>query len=373
MRYAHTLAFLRCQDQAGCLVALPICQRRITTFEEADPFHLGMYVATWLPCHKHAQESSPGRAVRLTQEALAVVPEHLASASLSEVFLLRHTDRPKPRKEGLASLRIWRPLEDSPHFDLSVDCIEGLTTPGFSVSPLNVVLQRDIMILQTTLMHQTFPSSEDSVPSFKHTVELQTTFSKWHDKERLWARWETAVRFSVINHFYFLQSPLTDSDDPLPNGLPPASPYPMRITPSGLPIFYRKAPEIVQASRFDELSIRTREVAEASFAIPADQHWDKEDHPSGHFASSSSVEIGTSTSPMKSVSCFTSKSLTRTPQPGPLLLTASPRTLTRTRTRMTTSMYTFSTTCSLQLSRTTCAPTLRLTYLPSTNPTTYSP
>lgn len=33
-----------------------------------------------------------------------------------------------------------------------------------------------------------------------------------------------------------------------------------------------------QTSRFDDFSIRTREVAEATFAIPADQYWAVEDH-----------------------------------------------------------------------------------------------
>lgn len=182
MCYAHTLALLRCQYQAGSLVALPLCQRPISSFEEADLFRLGMRTATWSPYHIHSHESSPGRAVRLTKEALAAAPWYLSSAALNEVSLLRHNDRPKQRKEGPASLRIWRKFEDDPPvFFLSADVTGGLSIPGFSVdseSPLNATIQEDAILLVTTLTRKAQGPLREDDHLVTHNIEVHITLSR---------------------------------------------------------------------------------------------------------------------------------------------------------------------------------------------------
>ncbi|OJT11406.1 Vegetative incompatibility protein HET-E-1 [Trametes pubescens] len=131
---AHSLAFLRCRDGAGSLVALPLCRF------QSEGYPLGsLAIAFHMACNPwHAPKF---RVVRLSRDALAMVQEHAVPESV-EVSLLRHgpatTTTSRARREDFEAvprIQLWS-SRSPPSFSIAPRCIEQLRLLGFTVSPL---------------------------------------------------------------------------------------------------------------------------------------------------------------------------------------------------------------------------------------------
>ncbi|OJT03698.1 Vegetative incompatibility protein HET-E-1 [Trametes pubescens] len=198
---APSLALLRCQDELGSLIALPLCR---STSEESNN-QLGLSIRTHMQCPHCLDPSSvhipSSHNMRLTEAAFKAVRECVVRGSVEALLFHQQPHRLLQKSHyGYWISHQYHPLlfMKAKRVRVSPDCTRALRTLGFAIhGPLRYESEHgdNHTVVISLMSHPREHSvSVDTIQFLEIRITLATAAS---DPQAL------AIKFSVVNYVHF--------------------------------------------------------------------------------------------------------------------------------------------------------------------------
>lgn len=194
----QSLALLRCQDEYGSLVALPLSRLpELVPARVQEPLVVATHAACHLPEHLHIRP----RSIRLGKSTLATArAQLLAPRKVREVYIRRHLSASLYHNDPSSTLGPHRSFGTTVTVNIARDSVEELASLGFKASPLSC-WYTDTHLDQTLTVSATFHSGGDTNGDSSQDIKVGVILTNTAAMEMAPPVWSTSAHFSV-DHFF---------------------------------------------------------------------------------------------------------------------------------------------------------------------------
>lgn len=212
----QSLALLRCQDEYGSLVALPLSRLpEVVPARVQEPLVVATHAACHLPEHLHIRP----RSIRLGKSTLATARAQLpAPRKVREVYIRRHLSSSLYHNDPSSTLGPHRSFGNTVTVNIARESVEELASLGFKASPLSC-WYTDTHLDQTLTANATFHSGGDTSGDSGQDIKVGVILTNTAAMEMAPPVWSTSAHFSV-DHFF--RTPFLGRRSPVPHS--PARP-----------------------------------------------------------------------------------------------------------------------------------------------------